>query len=73
MREAGAGARETELCSLRFGKTLEGLGIQTCGLCAEGGREEEMDVTCCLRTAAVWIVSGLTAPLVIISLSFKNL
>ena len=41
MREAGAGARETELCSLRFGKTLEGLGIQTCGLCAEGGREEE--------------------------------
>ena len=41
MREAGAGARETELCSLRFGKTLEGLGIQTWGLCAEGGREEE--------------------------------
>lgn len=40
-REAGAGARETELCSLSFGKTLEGLGIQMCVLCAEGGREEE--------------------------------
>lgn len=42
-REAGAGARETELCGLSFGKTLEGLGIQMCAVCRgwEGRREEE--------------------------------